>query len=69
MSEQAPAAGVARRWYTVAEVAEALGFGLTKTKMLVITGEIRSVKHGHNRRIPPSAVDEFVRRVELEAAG
>ena len=37
-------------WLTVREVAEQLGFGLTKTKMLVISGEIRSIKHGHHRR-------------------
>jgi excisionase family DNA binding protein len=69
MTDLPPAAGVPRRWYTVAEVAEALGFGLTKTKMLVITGDIRSVKHGHHRRVPAAALDEFVRRVELEEAG
>jgi excisionase family DNA binding protein len=58
---------VTKRWYTVQEVAEQLGFGLTKTKMLVVTGEIRSVKHGHHRRIPAAAVDEFVRQVERQA--
>ena len=31
---------ITRRWYTVGEVAEMLGFGLSKTKMLIITGEI-----------------------------
>jgi excisionase family DNA binding protein len=61
--------GIDRRWFTVAEVAEMLGFGLSKTKMLVITGEIRSVKHGHHRRIPAAALDEFVRRVEVGEAG
>jgi len=60
---------IARKWYTVAEVANQLGFGLTKTKMLVLTGEIRSVKHGRHRRIPAVAVDEFVQRVEMEASG
>ncbi|MFF4760593.1 tyrosine recombinase XerC [Streptomyces sp. NPDC001292] len=33
---------ITRKWYTTAEVAEMLGFGLSKTKMLVLTGEIRS---------------------------
>ena len=28
-----------RKWHTVAEVAAMLGYGLTKTKMLIITGE------------------------------
>ena len=39
-----------------------LGFGLSKTKMLVIQGDIRSVKHGRHRRILPEWVDEYVRR-------
>ncbi|WP_405944264.1 excisionase family DNA-binding protein [Streptomyces sp. NBC_00932] len=54
---------IERKWHTTAEVAEMLGFGLSKTKMLVITGEIRSVKVGANRRILPSWVDEYVERV------
>jgi len=44
-----------------------LGFGLSKTKMLVITGQIRSVKHGRHRRIRPEWVDEFVNRVSAES--
>jgi excisionase family DNA binding protein len=51
-----------RKWHTTAEVAEMLGFGLSKTKMLVLTGEIRSVKVGRNRRILPAWVDEYVKR-------
>lgn len=42
------------RWHTMTEVAQMLGFGLSKTKMLVLTGEIRSIKVGHNRRIMPN---------------
>lgn len=53
---------VARKWYTVAEVAAMLGFGLSKTKMLVALGEIRSVKDGRHRRILPQWVDEYVER-------
>ncbi|WP_019549231.1 hypothetical protein [Streptomyces sulphureus] len=37
-----------------------LGFGLSKTKMPVLTGEIRSVKVGRNRRVLPAWVDEYV---------
>jgi excisionase family DNA binding protein len=48
------------RWYTVAQVADMLGYGLTKTKMLVITGELRSLKDGGSRRILPEWVDEYV---------
>jgi excisionase family DNA binding protein len=51
-----------RRWYTVAEVAHMLGFGLSKTKMLVASGELRSLKDGKHRRILPQWVDEYVER-------
>jgi excisionase family DNA binding protein len=51
------------RWYTTADVAAMLGFGLSKTKMLVVTGELRSVKVGRHRRIMPEWVDEYVARV------
>lgn len=56
------------RWHTVAEVAEMLGYGLSKTKMLVAQGEIRSLKDGRNRRILPEWVDEYVARRAREAA-
>jgi len=49
------------RWYSVAQVAEMLGFGLSKT-MLVATGELRSIKDGKYRRILPEWVDEYVER-------
>ncbi|WTP59012.1 excisionase family DNA-binding protein [Streptomyces phaeochromogenes] len=58
---------IKRRWHTTAEVADMLGFGLSKTKMLVLTGEIRSVKVGRNRRILPAWVDEYVQRVTADA--
>ncbi|MER5896013.1 MULTISPECIES: excisionase family DNA-binding protein [unclassified Streptomyces] len=58
---------IERRWHTTAEVADMLGFGLSKTKMLVLTGEIRSVKVGGNRRILPAWVDEYVQRVTADA--
>jgi excisionase family DNA binding protein len=53
---------VARKWYSTAEVAEMLGYGLTKTKFLVLSGQIRSVKDGAHRRILPEWVDEYIRR-------
>ena len=60
---------VTRKWYTVAEVAQMLGFGLSKTKVLVATGELRSVKDGKHRRILPEWVDEYVyRRARGEVA-
>ncbi|MFD8920108.1 excisionase family DNA-binding protein [Streptomyces sp. NPDC088147] len=59
---------IERKWHTTAEVAEMLGFGLSKTKMLVLTGEIRSVKVGRNRRILPAWVDAYVTRVATDDA-
>ncbi|MGW6938290.1 excisionase family DNA-binding protein [Streptomyces xanthophaeus] len=60
---------IQRKWHTTAEVADMLGFGLSKTKMLVLTGEIRSVKIGRNRRILPAWVDEYVERIAADAEG
>lgn len=49
-----------RRWYTVAEVAEMLGYGETKVRMAIISGDLRSVKDGKLRRILPQWVDDYV---------
>ncbi len=58
-----------RKWYSVAEVAEMLGYGVTKTKFLVLSGQIRSIKDGGNRRILPEWVDDYIRRrVEEQVA-
>ena len=60
---------VAPRWYTIEQVAAMLNYGLTKTKYLVHSGQIRSVKDGGNRRILPEWVDEYIRqRVEEQSA-
>ncbi|MEU5973873.1 helix-turn-helix domain-containing protein [Streptomyces sp. NPDC047315] len=58
---------ITRRWHTTAEVAAMLGFGLSKTKTLVLTGQIRSVKVSRNRRILPAWVDDYVQRVTADA--
>ena len=50
------------KWYTTEQVALMLGYGLTKTKHLVLSGQIRSVKDGRNRRILPEWVDDYIRR-------
>lgn len=50
------------KWYTTAQVAEMLGFGLYKTKSLIASGELRSLKDGRYRRILPEWVDEYVSR-------
>ena len=57
-----------KKWFTVAEVAEMLGYGQTKVRMLVIQGDLRSLKDGRSRRILPEWVDEYVRRRAEEAA-
>ena len=51
---------LSRRWYTVAEVAEMLGYGETKVRMAIISGDLRSVKDGKLRRILPQWVDDYV---------
>ncbi len=56
------------KWHTVAEAAVLLNFGLTKTKMLVITGELRSCKDGKHRRILPEWIDEYIARRASEWA-
>ena len=48
------------KWYTVAQVAELLGYGESKVRMLIIAGDLRSLKDGRARRILPSWVDEYV---------
>jgi excisionase family DNA binding protein len=66
---QPPGEVVMPRWYTVEQVAVMLNYGLTKTKYLVHSGQIRSVKDGGNRRILPEWVDDYIRqRVEEQSA-
>ena len=60
---------ITRKWYSIAEVAEMLGYGVTKTKFLVMSGQIRSIKDGGSRRILPDWVDDYIRRrIEEQAA-
>ncbi|MCG8919241.1 excisionase family DNA-binding protein [Actinokineospora sp. PR83] len=59
---------IAAKWHTVAEVAVLLGFGLSKTKMLIASRAIRSVKVGGSRRILPEWVDEYIHRVTSDVA-
>lgn len=54
-------------WYTTAEVAAMLRYSLTKTKHLVLSGQIRSIKDGGSRRILPEYVAEYVERKAQEA--
>ncbi len=45
------------KWYTVAQL---LGYGESKVRMLIIAGDLRSLKDGRARRILPAWVDEYV---------
>jgi len=58
------------KWYSPAEVAVLLGYGLSKVKMKIATGELRSIKDGKYRRILPEWVDEYIRNLvdQQEAA-
>ena len=48
------------RWYTVAQVAQMLNYGESKVRMLIITGQLRSIKDGRSRRILPEWVEAYV---------
>lgn len=50
------------KWLKAEEVAALLGYGLSKTKMLIAQRKIRSVKDGHHRRVLPEWVDEYIAR-------
>jgi len=70
MSSQPGPLTLTPKWHSPAEVAILLGFGLSKVKMLIATGELRSIKDGKYRRILPEWVDEYVRtRVEQQTEG
>ncbi len=58
---------IKRRWHTVAEVAEMLGYGETKVRMAIISGDLKSVKDGKLRRILPEWVDEYIALKVAEA--
>lgn len=68
MKRETPLSGdvIKPKWYTTEQVAVMLGYGLTKTKHLVLSGQIHSIKDGGNRRILPEAVDDYIRQREKE---
>jgi excisionase family DNA binding protein len=55
------------RWFTVAQVAQLLGYGETKVRMLIIQGDLRSLKDGRSRRVLPEWVDEYVEKRAAES--
>ena len=50
------------------DAARVLGVGRTKVYELMRSGALRSVRVGGLRRVPVAALDEFVARLEAEAA-
>ena len=50
------------------DAARVLGVGRTKVYELIRSGALRSVRVGGLRRIPVTALNEFVTRLEEEAA-
>jgi Transposase, Mutator family len=46
-----PNSAITPRWYSTAEVATMLGYGLKKTKHPVMSGQIRSIKDGGHRNV------------------
>lgn len=51
-----------KKLLNVNEAASALGLGRSLVYTLVATGELTSIKIGRARRIPVSAIDEFIER-------
>jgi excisionase family DNA binding protein len=51
---------LAPRWCTVAQVIQLLNYGERKVRMLIITGQLRSIKDGRSRRILPEWVEAYV---------
>jgi excisionase family DNA binding protein len=53
---------------TAGEAADLLGLGRTKVYELMAAGRIESVKIGRSRRLPVTAVHEFIERLMETAA-
>lgn len=60
---------VERLLYTTEEAAARLNIGITKTKSLIASGELRSIKIGRLRRITASSLSEYVQIRELQELG
>jgi excisionase family DNA binding protein len=58
---------ISKKLLTINEAASALGLGRSLIYTLVAKGELKSIKIGRARRIPLSAIDEFIeQRLEQE---
>lgn len=67
-AQDVPTTVIEPRWLTVKQAAQHLGYSVSKTKMLVVTRQLRSLKDGGSRRILPEWVEEYVQRRVQEAA-
>ena len=68
MTARGSVAGVPVLLVRPEDAAQALGVGRTKVYELIRSGDLRSVRVGGLRRIPVTALDEFVARLEGDAA-
>ena len=68
MRKQAAESGLPVLLVRPEDAARVLGVGRTKVYELMRSGGLRSVRVGGLRRIPVTALDEFVARLEEEAA-
>jgi excisionase family DNA binding protein len=57
-----------RQLLTAEEVAEVLSIGRTRVYELIYAGQLQSIKIGRLRRIPVSAVQDFIRQMTEVAA-
>lgn len=55
--------------YDAKECTTVLRLGLTTVKALIRSGELRSIKIGHARRVPADALHEYVQRLDAEQNG
>jgi excisionase family DNA binding protein len=60
---------MSRILYPVKEAAQQLGVSVTTTRNLITSGQLRSVKIGHARRVPADALHEYVQRLDAEQNG
>lgn len=60
---------VEKLMFSVAEAAEILGIGQTKTYELVLTGQLGSVKVGRCRRVPRLELENYIARLIQEQRG
>ena len=65
MTEHAasPLGGPGQLLYSVEEAADLLGIGRTFMFRLLATGEVDSLKVGRLRKIPPDALDAYIKRL------